>query len=79
MRRPSKWGEKTEKTTDRLPSTRDLRQYLQWCGGVDVQDLNFPAWGGGLLATQPAVNSGLERKRQASRQKVFGGHIVSQQ
>lgn len=24
-------------------------------GGVDVQDLSFPAWGGGLLATQPAL------------------------
>lgn len=55
MRRPLKWGEKTGKTIDRLPSTLYLVECLKWGGGVNVLDLNFPAWGGGLLAAGPVL------------------------
>lgn len=55
VRRPLKWGAKTGKTIDRLPSMLDLLEYFEWCGGFIVQDLNFCAWGGGLLGTEPAL------------------------
>ena len=48
VRRPLKWGEKTEKTTDRLPSTLDL-ECLERCGGFHV------CMGRGLLAAQPTL------------------------
>lgn len=49
MRRPSKWGGRTEKTIDRLPSMLNLLEFLECCGGFIVHGFNVPAWGGGLL------------------------------
>lgn len=72
VRRPLKWGEKTGKTIDRSPSTPHLLECLEWCGGFSVQDLNFPAWGGGLMDTEPVLLTVGWKGGHRSRDKGVG-------
>lgn len=84
VRRPLKWGEKTGKTIARSPGTLDLLEYLEWFRGLNVQGLNFPACGEGLLATECvvccpiSVSNRLERRPQESRPKVPRGTVPEQ-